>query len=70
MTFIAKVISSKSSVCTKISESPKFRETFWSVSAKIFAKFRIIYEVSEAANFEKFRSLSAISVDEFFKTSQ
>ena len=48
----------------------EFRETFRSVSVKRFAKLRIILEVSEADDFAKFRSFSAISVDESLKTSQ
>ena len=40
-------------VSTEISESPKFRETFRSVSVKRFAKFRIISEVSEAGFFRE-----------------
>ena len=57
-------------VCTKISESPKFPETFRSVLFKRFTKFCIILEVSEADEFAKFPSYSAISVDEFIKTPQ
>ena len=57
-------------ICTEILESPKFRETFRSVSVKVFAKFRIITKVSDADYFAKFWSFSAISVGEFFKTSQ
>ena len=49
-------------VSTEISESPKFCETFRSVSVKRFAKFRMIPEVSEAEIFAKFRSVSTISV--------
>ena len=51
-----------SRVCTEISESPKFHETFRSVSVKRFAKFRTILKVSGADIFPKFQSISAISV--------
>ena len=58
-------------VSTEISESPKFRETFRSVSVKRFAKFRIISEVSEAEilrNFGQFRQFrSALKFRSFPK---